>query len=96
MRPPLSTRTEADQIAALTERLERFAEHLGVDLNVLDVLAQIERYGVRKWDEQQVSEELDELGDYLERGEPMPPADDARGRTLRRHLTVENSRSARV
>jgi hypothetical protein len=96
MMQAFSTSTDAEQIAALAERMERFATHLGVDLDVLDVLAQIDRHGVIEWHEQRVAEELDDLCGYLERGEPFPPAQDARGRTLRRHLTAQNSRTAHV
>lgn len=93
MRPTVSGGMAAEQIAVLAELVERLAEHLGVDLVVLDTLAAIDRHGVLTWDEQQVSEELDGLECYLDRGEPFPPADDARGRTLRRYLMVENFRS---
>jgi hypothetical protein len=89
----LSSAADLEQIAALAERMERFATHLGVDLDVLDVLAQIDRHGVIEWEEQRVAEELALLEGYLDRGEPFPPAEDARGRTLRRFLTAERSRS---
>ncbi len=93
MSRPFSSPNASDQIAALTERFERLAELFGIDLDVLDTLAAIDRHGVTNWTEQQASEELDTLEGYIDRGEPFPPADDARGRTLRRYLTAEHSRA---
>ena len=72
------------------------ADHIGVDL---DVLAIVDSSTFRSgWclDEAdvQVADELDDLRDCIDRGEPLPQACDARAKTLRRIVTAEQSRES--
>ena len=88
--------TDAQRITALEELVRHLAEHMGADLDVIKVVnaSAFRDDCATDWHSCEVRRELDDLEDYLERGEALPPTLDARGRTLRRHLTAIRSRRA--
>ena len=85
---------DAERVAELENDLAILCEHLGVDLGTLrTVTAPAFRTGhACDWYSTEARRDLDALEDCLDRGEPFPPAVDARGRTLRRWLTADRSR----
>jgi len=84
--------SDTERIAALEAIVQQLATFIGVDLDVVRVVNGWEwRAGYVSWEGGEVRRELDELEQYLDRGEPMPPAENVRGKTLRRLLMLERS-----
>ena len=86
--------TLTERVTELEHRLQVLADFMLVDLDALTILtSSLFANGIAiDWDSEQLAEDVAELRPYVERGEPMPPADDARGKTVRRWMLLEWAR----
>lgn len=86
-----AARQDERQISTLStvaDDLHMLADLLGFDLSTLRIL---NGHHAFTWDAERVAEDREELEEYLHRCEPMPPAIDNRGRTIRRWLLSRES-----